>query len=47
MTIMDQLREKELLSRLSDAIESGKLKELERAREALRKFYDQANGGSK
>ena len=44
---MDHLREKELLSRLSDAIESGKLKELERAREALRKFYDKVTGAAK
>lgn len=44
---MDHLREKELLSRLSTAIESGKRKELERAREALRKFYEQVMGAVK
>ena len=37
---MDQLRERELLSNLSAAIESGRLKDLEMAREALRRFYN-------
>lgn len=33
------LKERELLARLSEAIMSGQLKKLEKAREELRKFY--------
>ena len=32
-------KERELLSRLSNAIEGGRAEELQRAREALRQFY--------
>jgi hypothetical protein len=33
------IRERELLARLSEAIMSGRPRELEKAREELRKFY--------